>query len=378
MKRPIVPADDEETSMIQPRIEALRRQMQTMDAGAFLVTNDENRRYLSGFTGSSGALVVTSDGAYIVTDFRYYEQVEREVPAFTLYKQSGLMRTAIGELLDELQPARLGFEADSLTVAQYKNWRGSAPESITWVATDGLLKQIRARKDDVEIRRLRRAQEVTDQAFERFLTLVQPGKTELALAWELEVTLHELGAEGPAFETIVAAGENASLPHYRPGDREVQSGDMVLVDFGAVVDGYHADMTRTLVVGEPDDEYRHVYEACLGALTAAEETIHAGMNCREAHEVAHEYLRQHDYGDNFGHSLGHGVGLSIHEEPALSPRAPEDATIPGNSAVTIEPGIYIPGWGGIRIEDLVIVGPDGVEILTQSTKDIDAWRHANR
>lgn len=363
--------------MTESRIEALRRQMQNMDAGAFLVTNDENRRYLSGFTGSSGTLVITPEDAYIVTDFRYFEQVDREVPAYTLHKQTGFMRDAVGELLDDLQPARLGFEADSLTVAQYKNWREAAPDGITWVATEKLLKQIRARKDDAEIRRLRRAQELTDRAFERFLILVRPGKTERELAWELDVTLHELGTEGPAFETIVAAGENSSLPHYRPGDREVRSGDIVLVDFGAVVEGYHADMTRTLVIGEPDDEYRHVYDVCMGALHAAEETIHAGMNCRDAHEVAHEYLRQHDYGDNFGHSLGHGVGLSIHEEPALSPRAPEKATIPLNSAITLEPGIYISGWGGIRIEDLVIARNDGVEILTQTTKDIDAWRHAN-
>lgn len=364
--------------MVESRIEVLRRQMQNMDADVFLVTNAENRRYLSGFTGSSGTLVVARNDTYIVTDFRYFEQVAREVPAYTLHKQTGLMQDAVGELLDDLQPARLGFEADSLTVAQYKNWRETAPDGITWVATEGLLKQIRAHKDDAEIRRLRKAQEMTDRAFEHFLTLIQPGKTELELAWELDVTLHELGAEGPAFETIVAVGENSSLPHYRPGDREVEAGDIVLVDFGAVVEGYHADMTRTLIVGDPDDEYRHVYDVCLGALNAAEEAIHAGMNCREAHDLVHEYLRQYDYGDNFGHSLGHGVGLSIHEEPALSPRAPEEATIPLNSAITLEPGIYISGWGGIRIEDLVIARSDGVEILTQSTKDIDAWRHANR
>lgn len=365
--------------MDETRLNAVRRQMQQVNADAVLITQYENRRYVSGFTGSNGALLITPDDAYIVTDFRYFEQVAHEAPGFTLHKQIELMRDALAELLEQVQPERLAFEADGLTVAQYKNRREVAPESITWIATEGLVEQLRVRKDDEEVANLRRAQEITDRAFERFLQLVQPGRTERELAWELEVTLHELGGD-KAFDIIVAVGENAVLPHYKPspGERVVREGDMVLVDFGARVAGYHADMTRTLYVGEPDEKYRTVYETCREALELAEREIHAGMNVHAAHDVVHDFLEERGYGENFGHGLGHGVGLAIHEEPKMGPHAPKDGIVPAGSAVTLEPGIYVPGWGGVRIEDLVIVRTDGLEILTQSTKDIDAWRRANR
>lgn len=366
--------------MNEKRLAALRRHMAQLNVDAFLVSNAENRRYLSGFAGSSGELIITPEAAFIVTDFRYFEQVQDEAPAFTLHKQTELLSDAVGELLHELRPARLGFEADAMTVAGYKHRRQAAPQSLQWVATEGLLLSMRARKDEEEIALLRKAQTITDRAFARFLRHLRPGRSERELAWELEVMLHELGAEGPSFDTIVAIGENAALPHYRPygrgrGERIAQEGDLVLVDFGARVAGYHADMTRTVFLDEPDETFRRVYETCLGALEVALQTIRPGVNARRAHEAVHDYLRDHGYGENFGHGLGHGVGLAIHEQPAISWRAPEETEIPVNSVVTLEPGIYIPGRGGVRIEDLVVVREDGIENLTHATKAIDAWRH---
>lgn len=363
---------------IHRRLAALRQVMAEQEADAFLVSNAHNRRYFSGFTGSSGVLLITPDDAYIIADFRYYEQARQEAPAFTLHKQTGRLEEALAELFQRLHPRRIAFEADHVTVAAFDRWREAAPPETEWVPTEEVGWNIRAAKDDEEIALLRRAQAITDQAFERFLLEVEPGRTERELAWRLEVILHELGADDVSFDIIVAVGDHAALPHYHPlpGDRAVQPGDIVLVDFGAQVGGYHADMTRTFVVGEPDEQFRRVYTACLGALEAAEAAIRAGMSCSEADRVARAYLEAQGFGEHFGHSLGHGVGLEVHEKPFLSFRVPPEETIPANSVVTIEPGIYIPGWGGVRIEDLAVVREDGLEILTGATKAIDAWVRA--
>ncbi len=365
---------------IHRRLATLRQVMAEREADAFLVSNAYNRRYFSGFTGSSGVLLVTPDEAYIVTDFRYYEQAQQEAPDFTLHKQTGRMEESLGELLARVAPRRLAFEADHVTVAAFDRWREEVPEEIEWVPTEEVGWNVRAVKDEGEISLLRRAQAITDRAFERFLLEVEPGRTERELAWRLEVILRELGADDVSFDIIVAVGDHAALPHYHPlpGDRAVAPGDIVLVDFGAQVGGYHADMTRTFVVGEPDEQFRRVYAACLGALELAEATICAGMSCYDADRVARDHLEAQGFGDQFGHSLGHGVGLEVHEKPFLSFRAPPEETIPANSVVTIEPGVYIPGWGGVRIEDLAVVRDDGLEILTQSTKAIDAWVRARR
>ncbi len=360
------------------RLSALRSVMAEYGADAFLISNAYNRRYFSGFTGSSGLLLITPEQAHVITDFRYYEQVQNEAPHFSLHRQTGRLEEALGELLARVCPRRIAFEADDVTVSAFERWKHVAPETAEWVPTEEVGKRLRAVKDESELALLRRAQALTDAAFERFLVEVEPGRTERELAWRLEVILRELGADDVSFEIIVAVGDHAALPHYHPnpGERAVREGDMVLVDFGAQVGGYHADMTRTFVVGEPDEMFARVYRACLGALEAVEEAVHAGMSCREADRVARASLEAQGFGEHFGHSLGHGVGLEVHERPYLSFRASDDDTIPANSVVTLEPGVYIPGWGGVRIEDLAIVREDGLEVLTQATKAIDAWLRA--
>ncbi|MDQ7030690.1 MAG: Xaa-Pro peptidase family protein [Ardenticatenia bacterium] len=363
---------------VHHRLTALRTTMADHGADAFLISNAHNRRYFSGFTGSSGLLLITPEEAHVITDFRYYEQVQREAPAFSLHRQTGRLEEALGELLAEVRPSRVAFEADDVTVAAFERWRQVAPQGTEWVSTEEVGKRLRATKDEEELNLLRRAQAITDAAFERFLVEVEPGRTERELAWRLEVILRELGADDVSFEIIVAVGDHAALPHYHPhpGERPVQQNDIVLVDFGAQVGGYHADMTRTFVVGEPDEMFTRVYQACLGALEAVEAAVRAGMGCREADQVARAYLEDQGFGEHFGHSLGHGVGLEVHERPYLSFRAPADDVIPTNSVITLEPGIYVPGWGGVRIEDLAIAREDGLDVLTQTTKAIDAWLRA--
>ncbi len=362
--------------MSQNRLARLRNQMHDLNVDTFLVTNATNVRYLSGFTGSNGTLVITHDTQFIVTDFRYYEQVAHEVPDFRLVRQTAGLPAAIAEALQHAGSRRVAFEADALTIALFEEIQHHAPDGITFEPTREIIIRLRSVKDTQEIETLRRAQRITDEAFDRWLTLVQPGITEAELAWKLEVILRELGAQGPSFDIIVAVGDHSAMPHYHPvpGDRAVRPNDIVLVDFGALVDGYHADMTRTLYVGEPDERFREVYAAVLDALHHTETTLRAGMRAREADALARERLTERGFGDAFGHSLGHGVGLEIHEFPRLSPRAAEDEIVPANSVVTIEPGVYLPGWGGVRIEDMVVVHEDGVDILTRSPKAVDFWK----
>ena len=362
--------------MTQRRLSALRERMRDVGVDTFLVTNATNVRYLSSFTGSNGTLVITDDAQFIVTDFRYFEQAAHEAPDFQLVRQTGGLPNAIAEALQLAGSRRVAFEADDVTVALFDELQRHAPQGVRFEPTREVIIRLRAVKDADEIETLRRAQRITDEAFERWVALVQPGITEAELAWKLEIILRELGAQGPSFDIIVAVGDHSALPHYHPvpGDRAVRPNDIVLVDFGALVDGYHADMTRTLYVGDPDERFREVYSAVLEALHHAETHLRAGMSNRDADALARDLLTARGFGEAFGHSLGHGVGLEIHEFPRLSPRAAEDEIVPAHSVVTIEPGIYLPGWGGVRIEDLAVVHEDGIEILTRSPKAVDFWK----
>ncbi len=341
---------------------------------AMLVTNGMNRRYLSGFTGSSGALFLTLGAAYLVTDFRYFEQAAQQAGHWTLWKQSGDLTAAIVELLKEQSPTRLGFEADDLTVSMYNTLTRGAPSAIEWVETQGLVRSLRAVKSAEEVALIRQAQAITDEAAKQLPRLIQPGRREREVAWELEQLLRELGADEPAFAITVASGANAALPHHKPSERQIGPNETVLVDFGAKLQGYHSDMTRTYFTGEPSEQYRRVYGIVLDALQEAERQLKVGHDLRAGDAIARDLIGAAGHGEAFGHSLGHGVGLDIHELPSLSFRAEEGSTLPASSAITIEPGIYLPGWGGVRLEDLALITDEGVEILTQTPLDVDAWR----
>jgi Xaa-Pro aminopeptidase len=325
-----------------------------------LVTNGVNVRYLVGFASSNAALLVEPDRVRLFSDFRYAE-AGRAVEGVEFVETKRSLVVALAELLD----GRIGFEADAVS---YTSWETLTGGGLDLVPRRGLVEALRAVKDDQELDAIRRAGKITSEAYERFAEESLIGRTERDLAWRLDEFFHELGADAPAFETIVASGPNSAKPHARPSDRTVGAGETVVVDAGAMVDGYCADCTRTFATGSLPDELRSAYTTCLEGQLAGLEAVRAGVTGVEADAAAREKIEAAGLGDKFGHGLGHGVGLEVHEAPRLS-RESTDTLAAGN-VVTVEPGVYLEGLGGIRIEDLVIVTDGGPEILTSPTKNL--------
>lgn len=353
---------------MEERIERLRASLRERGLDALLITQAENRRYLSGFTGSAGLLIVTQEAAILLVDFRYTEQAGRQSPHCEVVQVSGRTEEDIVPYLQRLGGKRWGFESAYVTVSQYEKLRPTfASADITLEGVEGLVETLRASKDEGEVALLRRAIEITDTAFAHFLAWVRPGVTEKEAAWEIEKTMRELGAEGLAFDTILAGGANGAMAHAVASERPLQVGEPIVIDMGAVYEGYHADMTRTIVLGRPDERFWEIYHLVREAQERAEAGIRAGVSGVEADRLARQVIEAAGYGEQFGHGLGHGVGLGTHEPLRLS-RLSTD-TLPLGATVTVEPGIYLPGWGGVRIEDVVLVKEDGAEILTGSTKE---------
>jgi Xaa-Pro aminopeptidase len=346
------------------RLTKLRAILPEQDIDAVLISQPENRRYLSGFTGSAGWLVITAERAMMVTDFRYYEQVGREAPDFELAKIKTRVADLLPELLADLDVKRLGFESQHLTVEQLNTFK--AAEGVEWLPLENTVEKIRAVKDENEIDALRRSAALNDDAFTHLLEVIEPGMTEREAAWEIEAYMRTHGASKVAFDLIVAAGPNGALPHARPGDQAIQPGMPVVVDIGCVVDDYCSDMTRTFCLGEASPRYLEVWNLVLQAQEAAKAVIRAGTTGVEADAAAREVIVEAGYGDYFGHGLGHGVGLAVHEGPGAS-RLSKD-TFEAGMSLTIEPGIYLPGEFGVRHEDLVVIGEDSIEILTNTPK----------
>ncbi len=350
------------------RLARLRKVLQDRDLTGAFISQPENRRYLSGFTGSSGWLLITQDEALLITDFRYWQQVEREAPHFELVRLTDRMDDLMPDLVDRLGEGRVGFESTHITVDQHRRWMaGEGP--VAWVAEKDLVEPLRAVKDEAEIEIIRRAAALADEALAYGLSQARPGMSERELAWLLERYMREHGAEAVAFELIVAGGPNGALPHAHAGDEPLPAGQPIIIDMGARVDGYCSDLTRTVCLGEPADPntFWTVYNTVQSAQQAALERIRPGMTGVEADAIAREVIERAGYGDAFGHSLGHGVGLAVHERPRLG-RLSEDRLEPG-MVVTVEPGVYLPGWGGVRIEDLVVIREEGVELLSQAPKE---------
>lgn len=347
------------------RLTKLRSALAEQDLDALLVSQPENRRYLSGFTGSSGWLLISAEQAVLATDFRYYEQVGREAPGFQLAKTEGRFSDLLPRLLTDLGTQRLGFESQHVTVDQLYTW-SQPTEGIEWVPLKETVETIRAVKDDAEIGALRRSAALTDAAFGHLMEVLRPGMTEREAAWEIEVYMRTHGASKVAFDLIVAAGSNGALPHARAGSHAIQPGEPIVIDIGCVLDGYCSDMTRTICLGKPNDKYLRVWDTVLQAQEAAEAAISAGVGGVEADAVARDLIKAAGYGEHFGHGLGHGVGLAVHEKPRASWLS-EDTLVAGMT-LTVEPGIYLPGEFGVRIEDLVIIQEEGVEILSSSPK----------
>ncbi len=349
---------------------ALVEAMQRAHLDALLVTGLPNVRYLTGFAGTSALLLVTHRSeAVLITDFRYQTQAAEQVgdSARVVIEPQSLWTGLWQQLAQLPYVAVVGFESAHLLHRDFQRLlEGGA--RWTWRPSADLVETLRERKDEEEVAHIRDAGAVAVRALERTLAEVRVGLTELAVAGILERALREEGSEGFPFETIVASGPRAALPHARAATRALSRGDFLLIDFGAMVEGYCADVTRTVVLGRADERQREVYDTVRAANALASARVRAGQAGRDADALARDYIVGRGYGDAFGHSLGHGIGLEVHEAPRLARSA--EAPLPPDSVVTVEPGIYLPGWGGVRIEDDVHLAPAGPVVLTHFTREL--------
>lgn len=353
------------------KLDKLRQKLIEEELDAILISSPENRRYLSGFTGSAGWLLISQDDDTLITDFRYVEQAGRQAPDFRIH-QAKPGEKWMPEWTAEHNVKRIGFESQDLTVATHQAFikmadeaeNGNHPELLP---TSGILESIRAFKDADEVALLTEAIRIADEAIDEVAPRIEPGITEEAVAWELEKAMRERGAEMISFDTIVGSGANGALPHHRADESVIKQADAIVIDMGAKYQGYCSDLTRTVFVGEPDDKFRRIYDIVLQAQLAAEEQVTAGMSGKEADAIARDIITDAGYGDKFGHSLGHGVGLAVHEAPHVGPRAEEEILEDG-MVFTIEPGIYLPEWGGVRIEDIVVLENGRARVISKAKK----------
>lgn len=352
------------------RVAALVAQLEAAHLDAVLLTGLANIRYLTGFAGTSALAVVTRRAEIIlITDFRYQTQAAAQVDgaARVIIEQASLW-TGLWQLLPQLAYTEvIGFESAHLLHRDFQRLLETGSR-WSWRPTTDLVEVLRERKDAAEVSCIRAAGLVATRALAVTLEAVAVGMTELAVAGELERNLRAAGSEGFPFETIVASGPRSALPHARASDRVLARGDLLLLDFGAIVDGYCADVTRTVVLGAADDRQREIHGVVRAANERAVAGVRAGMSGRTADAIARDLIASRGFGDAFGHSLGHGVGLEVHEAPRLARTA--DAVLAPHAVVTIEPGIYVPGWGGVRIEDDVHLGPTGPVLLTEFPREL--------
>jgi Xaa-Pro aminopeptidase len=361
----------------QARLAQLRQAIRGEGLDAFTIINLEgsdslNLRYLTGFSGSFGLLILTQTEQSLLTDSRYTERAKTEAPQVQVREVKGNWAERLSEELKALGIKRLGLNSRTISLYDFNLLKEKAPE-VELVPLEGPVERLRLRKDEEELERIRKAAELTDRAFEHALGFVRPGLSELEVAWELEKFMREQGSEGIAFPFIVATGSNSALPHATPGEREIKRGELLLLDIGARCGGYCADLTRMIAIGRPSKRQLEVYEVVRRAQEAALSGIKPGMDGLEADKLARAVIQGAGFGDAFGHGLGHGVGLAVHEGPRLSPFAdPKKDILEPGMVVTVEPGIYLVGEFGVRIEDLTVVRADGLEVLTAAPKELQA------
>jgi Xaa-Pro aminopeptidase len=331
---------------------------------SLLVTNLVNVRYLSGFTGTNGLCVIGPEERLFVTDFRYVERARHEVPDFERLRGK---QDLLGDAAERLS-GRVGFEDQHMSVRQHERLKGLVPEGVELVAAGGLVEELRAVKEPGELRAMRDAASLADDMYEYIASRGLVGRTEREVAVDVEREMRARGAEDPSFPSIVAAGANGALPHATPGGQKIEPDSLVIVDMGCRVDGYCSDCTRTFATGSLSDEAGSVYELVLAAQEESLAAVRAGADCRAVDAVARDKISAGGYGERFGHGLGHGVGLEVHEAPRLAQTA--DGTLVAGNAVTVEPGVYVPGAFGVRIEDLVVVTDVGSEVLSHFPKPL--------
>ena len=345
------------------RIERLRGELGELGAATFLVTNSVNVRYLTGFDSSNAALLVSGDRLVVATDGRYVEAA-RGLGGLEGHAADRDVLGWLGDRLGALAEGPVAFEADTVTVAGHQ---ALSANGASLLPASGVVLRLRSVKDDGELDAIRRAGRITTAAYERLTREPFVGRTEAAVAWSMEQALREEGADALAFPVIVASGPNSALPHHHPGQREIGGGETVIVDAGALVDGYCADCTRTFATGPLPEELRQAYALCRSAQENALAAVRAGATARDLDAIARGEIQASGLAPVV-HGLGHGVGLEVHELPVLRPTSTD--VLAAGSVVTIEPGVYLAGRGGVRIEDLVVVGEEGPEVLTTFTKDL--------
>jgi len=351
------------------RLQRLRQKLVDNELDGIFISQPENRYYLSGFDGSAGFLVITAKDTVLATDFRYLEQAEKQAPDYKIFRINSDIATWFPQVVADAHITRLGFEAEHITFALYHRLIESlckASSKVKLVATNGLVESLRAIKEPEEIELITKAIEISDSAIEYIKDVIHVGMSEKEVAWEIEMFMRKKGSQSLPFEVIVASGHNSALPHAKPSPKAIQPGEPVVIDIGARVNGYVSDLSRTICLGTPDKTFNKVYDIVLGAQLTAIAMINENMTGEEADSLARVIIEEAGYSEAFGHSLGHGIGLMPHESPRLGPNS-MDKLVNG-MVFTIEPGIYLPGWGGVRIEDVVIMENGKLRIIGNAKK----------
>lgn len=348
------------------KIEKLRSNFSTLGIDGMLITSPFNRRFISNFTGTAGVVLISADQAQFITDFRYVEQASKQCEGFEIVKFSSSIPQEVSQQAKKLGIQKLGYEEDFLTVSTFKAYDKELEAEL--VPVTGVIEKLRLIKTDAEIKILKVAADIADAAFKHILDFLRPGKTELEVSNELEFFMRRAGATSSSFDTIVASGHRSALPHGVASDKVIEAGDFVTMDYGAYYNGYVSDITRTVAVGEPDRKLKEIYDIVLEAQARGMAGYKPGITGKEADALTRDYITEKGYSEYYGHSAGHGIGLEIHEGPALSVKS--DIVLEPGMVVTCEPGIYIPGLGGVRIEDDTLITKDGNEALTHSTKEL--------
>lgn len=349
------------------RLKRVREQLDVLGLDAVFVTNSFNRKYLTGFTGSAGYVLITRDKAILFTDFRYIQQAPEQTKEYQVIQHAMKAIETIYETLVSLHVKKLGFEQNDVSYGAYASYQEQFA-GITMVPTKDIVESIRGFKDQTELSMIRRAVEITEQAFDHILKIMKPGMTEREVSAELEYFIRMNGAPSSAYTTIVASGERSALPHGLASDKKLGMNEFITLDFGANYEGYCSDLTRTVFIGTPTEKQKKIYEIVLEANRTTLAGIKPGMSAKEADSLGRDVITKYGYGEYFGHGLGHAFGLEIHEPLRLS-QTSKDILEPG-MVLTVEPGIYIPGFGGVRIEDDIVITETGIEVLTSSNKEL--------
>lgn len=348
------------------KIERLRSNFSTLGIDGMLITSPYNRRYMANFTGTAGVVLISADKAQFITDFRYVEQASKQCQGFEIIKFSSSIPQEVAQQVKKLGIKKLGFEEDFVTFSSHNTFKSEIAADL--IPVSGVIEKLRLIKTDSEIKILKVAADIADAAFKHILDFLHPGLTELEVSNELEFFMRKAGATSSSFDTIVASGHRSALPHGVASDKVIEAGDFVTLDYGAYYNGYVSDITRTVAVGKPDEKLKEIYEIVLESQLRGMNGFKPGMTGKEADALTRDYIAEKGYGEYFGHSTGHGIGLEVHEGPALS--AKSDFILEPGMVVTCEPGIYIPGLGGVRIEDDTLITTGGNEALTHSTKEL--------